>query len=99
LLYLFPFFPNDLLCFLAGLSAIPLPLFLILLIGRLPGILFGALLGSGIVELSAGWWLFIAAIFLPVFILIFYYHNQIENYLLKRLRKTSFEKEGDRHIQ
>ncbi len=89
LLFLFPFFPDDLLCFLAGLSAIPLPVFAVLLIGRLPGTLFGVLVGSGLIELSITWWIIIITISLPLLLFILRNHNDIENWLLIRLGRFS----------
>src|SRR5204863_274253 len=47
LLFLLPFSPGDALCFLAGLSPLPLRIYLaLLLLGRLPGTIVGALMGG-----------------------------------------------------
>ena len=47
--FLLPFFPDDALCFLAGLSSIPFPwLLAVIIVGRLPGVAASALLGAGI---------------------------------------------------
>ena len=49
LAFLLPFFPDDALCFIAGLSSIPIPLLLMVVtIGRLPGVAASAFLGAGI---------------------------------------------------
>lgn len=51
LIFLLPAFPDDIICYLAGLSAIPIrTLVLVSFAGRLPGFLVLALLGSGIAE-------------------------------------------------
>jgi uncharacterized membrane protein YdjX (TVP38/TMEM64 family) len=50
--FLLPFFPDDALCFLAGLSPIPLRwLLAVMVVGRLPGVAASAFLGAGISHL------------------------------------------------
>ncbi len=47
LIFLFPFLPDDVACFLAGLTLLPLPELIVLAaIGRLPGILVANLVGA-----------------------------------------------------
>ena len=49
LIFLLPVFPDDLICYIAGLSAIPIrTLVAVSLVGRLPGYLVLALIGSGV---------------------------------------------------
>lgn len=51
--FLMPFVPNDVACFLAGLTPIPLAeLMLIALVGRMPGILVSNLVGATATELT-----------------------------------------------
>ncbi|MCR4408603.1 MAG: TVP38/TMEM64 family protein [Anaerolineae bacterium] len=51
--FLMPFVPDDVTCFLAGLTPIPLvELMLIALVGRLPGIAVANLVGSAVTELT-----------------------------------------------
>jgi len=53
LLLLMPFIPNDVVCFLAGLTSLPLPmLILIAAIGRLPGVLVINLVGANVAALT-----------------------------------------------
>ncbi len=53
--FLLPFFPDDALCFLAGLSSIPFPwLLAVVIVGRLPGVAASAFLGAGISRLPFG---------------------------------------------
>ena len=52
---LFPFFPDDMLCILAGLTSMPAGRFaLIMLLARPWGLVFAALLGSGTLSLPPG---------------------------------------------
>lgn len=51
LIFLLPAFPDDIICYLAGLSSIPIrTLVLVSLLGRLPGYLVLSLFGSGLAE-------------------------------------------------
>lgn len=51
--FLMPFVPNDVACFLAGLTSIPLPeLMLIALLGRTPSIVVSNLVGAAVTELT-----------------------------------------------
>lgn len=55
LMFLFPAFPDDMLCFLAGLSPIRFPAFIVLTILTRPwGLLGSSVIGSG--TLSMPWW-------------------------------------------
>jgi len=55
MMFLLPFFPDDLLCLIAGLSAMRLPQFsLIVILTRPWGLLFSALAGSGLLKMT--WW-------------------------------------------
>lgn len=61
LIFLFPFFPDDALCLIAGISALPFHVFLLLvLIGRPPGMFVSSLVGSGIAVVPWWGWVIIA---------------------------------------
>lgn len=54
-IFLVPFLPDDVLSFLVGLSSLPAPAFLVLVIvARPPGMFVSTLLGAGIIEIP--WW-------------------------------------------
>jgi uncharacterized membrane protein YdjX (TVP38/TMEM64 family) len=49
LIFLFPLFPDDMLCFIAGLSAMPLKTFgMIVLLARTPSVFINNMIGAGI---------------------------------------------------
>lgn len=86
ILFLLPFFPDDALCFLAGLSNINFRLFLILTaFGRLPNIVFASLIGSGMISFSLVTWIIIGILSAILLLLLFRYKNKIENWLYNRL--------------
>src|SRR5581483_3790506 len=79
LLFLLPFFPDDLLCLLAGLSALPAWLFLLfLLIGRLPMTFLTTLLGAGLLSFSFWQWIVIGVLVLIIVGIFFKYGDRIE---------------------
>ena len=79
LMFLFPFFPDDILCLVAGLSAMRLPYFSILVLLTRPwGLLFSALLGAGMITIPVWAWALIAAFVIVVFIFTIKYAPRIE---------------------
>ena len=85
---LFPFFPDDALCMLAGLTNIPLGRFVVIMaLGRPWGLIVAALLGSGSISLPIWAWAVIGVIGLLVFVLAMKYSAQIEEALLKFVRR------------
>lgn len=85
LLFLLPFFPDDLLCLLAGLSALPARLFLLfLVIGRLPMTLLATLLGAGLLSFSLWQWIVIGVLILVILFVFFKYGERIERRMSRR---------------
>lgn len=77
LLFLLPFLPDDAVCFLAGLTTIPLlELVLLVLIGRLPGVFMANFLGSQTQSINSWQWIVIGAAFILLAGLV--YHNREE---------------------
>jgi len=88
LLFLMPFTPNDVACFLAGLTPIPLArLILIALIGRIPGVLMANLMGANATALSTGQWLLIGIPLLLIALGFWRYQERIEESLLRLLTR------------
>ncbi len=60
--FLLPFFPDDALCFISGLSNLRYPVFLLMVVvGRPPGMFVANLVGSGIATVPWWGWISIAA--------------------------------------
>ncbi|MFW5827146.1 MAG: TVP38/TMEM64 family protein [Alkalispirochaeta sp.] len=76
---LMPFFPDDVICFVAGLSSMPIPAFLFLIIlGRTPGMLVSSLVGSGVATIPWWGWLMIAAASAGVVAITYRYRATLE---------------------
>ena len=89
LMFLFPFFPDDVLCLIAGLSALNLPSFaLIVILTRPWGLLFSALVGSGIISVPMWLWFIIGAIAIASIVLASKYAPVIEERTHNWIKKT-----------
>ena len=85
---LFPFFPDDALCMLAGLTKIPLGRFVaIMALARPWGLIVAALLGSGSLSLPVWAWAVIGGAGLLIFVFAMKYSAQIEEALLGLVRR------------
>lgn len=87
---LFPFFPDDMLCILAGVTSIPTLRFIaIMMLARPWGLIVAALLGSGEIALPAWGWAAMIAVLAVVFVLAMKYSRQIEDRLLALVARLS----------
>lgn len=89
LAFLFPFFPDDLLCIMAGLTDIPFRRFLLLVIlGRPWGLLVSAAVGSSVVSIP--WWgmVLLGMGGLAVFLLTLRYGDRAEGAIIRRLDRS-----------
>lgn len=88
LAFLFPFFPDDLLCILAGLSSLSFRRFaVIVLLARPWGLLFASALGGAAFHVSPWAMVLIGVAGLVLFLLGMKYGDQIEAAILKRLSR------------
>ncbi|MEY8419297.1 TVP38/TMEM64 family protein [Oscillospiraceae bacterium 44-5] len=93
LAFLFPFFPDDILCILAGLTSLSFRSFaLIVLLARPWGLLFASALGGSTLGLSPWVMVPIALVGLALFLLGMKYGNQVEETVLRRLKE---QRSGD----
>lgn len=92
LLFLFPFFPDDALCFIAGLTGISYKSFLcIVIIARPPGMAFSSLVGSGAITIAWWGWALIV-LFSAAFIFCSIRHGEkIEDWLISKIRRQEKE--------
>ncbi len=84
LVFLFPFLPDDVACFLAGLTPLPLPKLVVLAaIGRLPGIFVANLVGANAAALTRSQVAFFAAILAAIALAFWRYQERVETAMLK----------------
>ena len=88
LAFLFPFFPDDLLCILAGLTDISFKRFFLLVVMARPwGLLVACMVGSATVSIPLWGMALLGAAGLAVFLLAMKYGDKIEELIIKRLDK------------
>lgn len=89
LAFLFPFFPDDILCILAGLTKLSFRRFaLIVLLARPWGLLFASALGGSTLALPPWVMVPIALLGLALFLLGIKYGDKVEELLLVRLKEA-----------
>ena len=90
---LFPFFPDDALCMLAGLTNISLGRFtVIMLLGRPWGLIVAALLGSGSLSLPIWAWVILGIIGIAIFYFAMKYSSEIEEKLFGFIKRVTKRK-------
>ena len=96
LAFLFPFFPDDILCILAGLTAIPLRRFvLIVVLARPWGLLFACALGGASIRLPLWAVLPLGLAGLGLFWLGLKYGDRLEEFILTCLRSRGEGKDKE----
>jgi len=86
LAFLFPFFPDDVICVLAGLTDIPLRRFLVIVLCARPwGLLFASALGGAALEVPLWAMVLMGFVGVVLFLLGMKYGETIRVWLMKRL--------------
>lgn len=88
LVFLFPFFPDDLICILAGLTTIPFRRFLLItLLTRPWGLLVASALGGSALSIPLWAMALLAVAGIAVFLVCLKYGDRWETWLLERWKK------------
>ena len=84
--FLFPFFPDDILCILAGLTDIPFPRFLVIVALFRPwGLLVACAVGGSMVDIPIWGMILLGLAGLGLFLTAMKYVDRVEEALLRRL--------------
>lgn len=84
---LLPFFPDDALCILAGLTTMPFGRFCVIILTARPwGLLFAALVGGGTIAMPWWGWCVIGAAGLALFVAAMKYGDKVEERLLSWIK-------------
>ncbi|MBC3804398.1 TVP38/TMEM64 family protein [Acetobacterium fimetarium] len=91
LIFLFPLFPDDMLCFIAGLSAMPFKTFLIIaVLARSPSVFINTMVGAGIMDDTPTQFIVAVSIY-AVFILILYLNRKRLDAFIRHSKKNKDE--------
>lgn len=86
MMFLMPFFPDDILCLMAGLTAIKLPGFALLVVITRPwGLVFSALVGSGTLVVPVWGWIIIGLLSITLFYISVRYPDKLEEWMNDRI--------------
>lgn len=92
LLFLFPFFPDDALCLLAGLTGYSARWFAgMILLTRPWGLIFSALVGSGSIVMPVWGWVLIALLAVCAMYISMRYGSRMEDFLLSKVQNLRSE--------
>lgn len=100
-MFLFPFFPDDVLCFVAGLSTMSTPYFIVMImICRIISVFLSAYSLSGnIIPYTTWWgillWVFILSFTIIITSILYKNGDKIENYINKRLKSRRRNRESN----
>jgi uncharacterized membrane protein YdjX (TVP38/TMEM64 family) len=85
IIFLFPFFPDDILCFIAGLLPIDYKtFFLIVVFGRSPGTFLTTLMGAGVMDDTPYQFFISIAIYGILLVVLFLYKDKFLNWFHKK---------------
>lgn len=86
MMFLLPFFPDDALAFIAGLTPVSFKTYmLIVVIARPWGLLFSSFVGSGNIHVPIWGWIIIGVASVAIMILSIKYSDRIENFLTEKI--------------
>ncbi|HMA69823.1 MAG TPA: TVP38/TMEM64 family protein [Candidatus Mcinerneyibacterium sp.] len=89
LFFLFPALPDDLICFIAGLSKINIFEFMVItFLGRLPGFLVLSFIGANLLSYSFKTIFSIGLILITITVIYYKFKKEIQDIILKIIRKN-----------
>jgi len=97
LVFLFPFLPDDVACFLAGLTPLPLSELIVLAaIGRLPGVFVANLVGANAAALTQTQGAVFIALLMAIALAFWRYQERVEMAMLKMIAWLSDRLKAER---
>ena len=91
-MFLLPFFPDDALCLIAGLTGITWPIFIIITVITRPwGLLFSSLVGSGVIQMPMWAWVLIGIGSIAFMTLSYKITPKVEAWLKRRTSRQKHE--------
>jgi len=82
LIFLFPLFPDDMLCFIAGLSPMPVKTFiLIVMLARTPSVFINTMIGAGIMDDSPTQFMIAVTIYAVLIAVLYFNRKRLDAFI------------------
>ena len=82
LIFLFPLFPDDMLCFIAGLSPMPVKTFiLIIMLARTPSVFINTMIGAGIMDDSPTQFMIAVTIYAVLIAVLYFNRKRLDTFI------------------
>ena len=82
LIFLFPLFPDDMLCFIAGLSTMPLKTFIIIvLLARTPSVFINNMIGAGIMNDNPTQFIIAVSIYAVLIAVLYFNRKRLDAFI------------------
>ncbi|WP_373485698.1 TVP38/TMEM64 family protein [Acetobacterium malicum] len=82
LIFLFPLFPDDMLCFIAGLSPMPVKTFiLIVMLARTPSVFINTMIGAGIMDDSPTQFIIAVTIYAVLIAVLYFNRKRLDTFI------------------
>ncbi|MBI4858513.1 MAG: TVP38/TMEM64 family protein [Acetobacterium woodii] len=89
LIFLFPLFPDDMLCFIAGLSTMPLKTFIIIvLLARTPSVFINTMIGAGIMDDNPTQFIIAVSIYAVLIAVLYFNRKRLDAFIHHSKIKT-----------
>nr|WP_320024012.1 VTT domain-containing protein [uncultured Acetobacterium sp.] len=102
LIFLFPLFPDDMLCFIAGLSTMPLRTFIIIvLLARTPSVFINTMIGAGIMDDNPTQFIIAVSIYAVLIAVLYFNRKRLDAFIHHSKIKTDElppPKENDKEL-
>lgn len=92
--FLFPLFPDDMLCFIAGLSSMKFKTFLIVaLLGRAPSVFLNTMVGSGVMSDNPTQFIVAVGLYAMLILVLYFNRKRLETFIQhsKKEKKLSVD--------
>lgn len=82
LIFIFPLFPDDMLCFVAGLSTMPLKTFVIIvLLARTPSVFINTMIGAGIMDDTPTQFIVALVIYVVLIAVLYFNRKRLDEFI------------------
>ena len=89
LIFLFPLFPDDMLCFIAGLSTMPIKTFIVIvLLARTPSVFINTMIGAGIMDDNPTQFIIAVSIYAVLIAVLYFNRKRLDAFIHHSKIKT-----------